>query len=360
MIVFVNILSRIFEIIVTILKVIGIVLLSVLGFIALLFILIFLVPVRYRVSAENDKTDMTGIKAEGRVTYLLHMISVYFRYIKGEGTYYSVKLFGFTVAASDKPRKNKKRKKNKEEEYSDDEDLTGGVEASIPDTDDTVTEKISDSADNNVSDEPGQNTENIGASETTNAAGATNTEAEDSAEDIEDPNIKKKREKEARKEAKKQAKEAKKQAREEKKRLKQAKKHGKKGASGSKLDEARKKYEEFRKIIDNPANRRLFTKVKKEVFYLLKHFLPRKVKGHMDFGFTSPDTTGKILGVMSFFPFLYTNGFKVRPDFETDKTYFCGQIEMKGKIRLIHVLKTAVVLFLDKQFRLILFKKKFY
>lgn len=329
MIVFVNILSLIFEIIVTILKVIGIVLLSVLGFIALLFILIFLVPVRYRVSAENDKTDMTGIKAEGRVTYLLHMISVYFRYIKGEGKYYSVKLFGFTVAASDKPRKNKKRKRNKEE-------------------------------DNNVSDEPGQNTENIGLSEANNAAGATNTEAEASTEDIEDPKIKKKREKEARKEAKKQAKEAKKQAREEKKRLKQAKKHGKKGASGSKLDEARKKYEEFRKIIDNPANRRLFTKVKKEVFYLLKHFLPRKVKGHVDFGFTSPDTTGKILGAMSFFPFLYTNGFKVRPDFETDKTYFCGQIEMKGKIRLVHVLKTAAVLFLDKQFRLILFKKKFY
>ena len=70
--------------------------------------------------------------------------------------------------------------------------------------------------------------------------------------------------------------------------------------------------------------------------------------------------TGKMLGGMSVFPFLYHDGFTVKPDFETDKTYFCGSINAKGKIRLIHLLKAVIILLLDKDFRRVVFKKKLY
>ncbi len=168
------------------------------------------------------------------------------------------------------------------------------------------------------------------------------------------------------KELKKRAKEEKKREKEEKKRIKEAKKQARKQAkeykkdSGSKLDTVKEKIEEVNKIINNPANRRLFTKVKKELFYLLKHYLPRKLKGHLEFGFESPDTTGKILGAMSLFPVFYRKDFKLAPDFNAEKTYFCGEIEASGRIRLIHLLKTAVILVLDRDFRRVVFKKKLY
>ncbi|MBR4184100.1 MAG: hypothetical protein IKQ56_09810 [Lachnospiraceae bacterium] len=356
MILSINVIN-ILNIIALILKVIGIVLLSILGFILLIFALVFFVPVRYRVSAQNEREDMTAVKAEGSVTYLLHMVSVKFGYIKGAGSNFSLKLFGFTLKSSDKPSKQKKGRVNDEDEYYEDPEGLSGVSDFLPDDENVHTggktyeqintDNTGDSADSEV-----DRAEDGSSGSSDNKASDSNPSPADQEAP---PEIKKQK-----KEAKKQAKEAK----EEKKRLKKAKKKSKntdsEGENVSKLDKLKEKIEEVKKIVGSPGNRKLFSKAKKELFYLLKHYLPRKVTGSMAFGFDKPDMTGKVLGAMSLFPFLYHNGFKVKPDFETDKLYFCGDIDAKGKIRLIHLLKTVIVLLLDKDFRRIVFKKKLY
>ena len=313
-----------------ILKIIGIVLLSVLGFILLLFVLVFLVPIRYRVSAQNDKEDMTAVLAEGKITYLLHIISVYFKYTKETGSFYRVKLFGIGIMSSDKPKnpKKKKRKNSDEEEYYEDPEGLSGLQDFS--NEDNTNESDADTSSSNT-DTSTDDKENV-----------ADSVEEPTGSETDKPGKKKKNKKE--------------------KKPKKPKKKRKKsdGSSPSKVDFVKDKIEELKKIINNPGNRKLFTKLKKNLFYLLKHYLPRKLTGNLSFGFDKPDMTGKILGVMSCFPFLYHNGFKVNPDFETDKLYFCGQLNAKGKIRLIHLLKVVMVLLLDKDFRRVVFKKKLY
>ena len=353
MILSINVIN-ILNIIALILKVIGIVLLSILGFILLIFALVFFVPVRYRVSAQNEQEDMTAVKVEGSVIYLLHIVSVKFGYIKGAGSNFSLKLFGFTLKSSDKPPKQKKGRVSDEDEYYEDPEGLSGAGDFMPDDEDVHT---GGKTDEQIStDNTGDSADSEADRAEEGSSGSSDNEASDSdpsPADQEDP-----------RKMKKQKKEAKKQAKEEKKRLKNAKKKSKntdsEGENVSKLDKLKEKIEEVKKIVGSPGNRKLFSKAKKELFYLLKHYLPRKVTGSMAFGFDKPDMTGKVLGAMSFFPFLYHNGFKVKPDFETDKMYFCGDIDAKGKIRLIHLLKTVIVLLLDKDFRRIVFKKKLY
>lgn len=80
----------------------------------------------------------------------------------------------------------------------------------------------------------------------------------------------------------------------------------------------------------------LFGEVKK----LGIHILPRKVQGEIAFGFDDPSFTGRVLAVAGLCYPLYGNSIKITPYF--DRKILEGEIKLKGRIRGIVLLKSAL------------------
>lgn len=92
----------------------------------------------------------------------------------------------------------------------------------------------------------------------------------------------------------------------------------------------------------------LLPKVKR-LFY---HLRPRKLKAELTFGFSDPSVTGRVLGGISWLFFLYQyKEFVLIPDFETDDTYIKGTFCAEGHIRCIHLLIFAIGILREKEFR---------
>ncbi len=91
-------------------KIIGITLLSIIGFILLILMLVLFVPIRYRMEASYQES----FGACGKITWFLHIISLGFTYgVDGFTKYF--RIFGFDLLNRKKRiRKNKEKKKKKE------------------------------------------------------------------------------------------------------------------------------------------------------------------------------------------------------------------------------------------------------
>lgn len=87
----------------------------------------------------------------------------------------------------------------------------------------------------------------------------------------------------------------------------------------------------------------------KQFLYLLKHTKPRKLEGYLRFGFEDPSTTGYAMAVYGISCSIWRPKISVEPDFE--KQVLECHVGMKGKIRVWHFLKAALVLFFSKDVR---------
>lgn len=80
--------------------------------------------------------------------------------------------------------------------------------------------------------------------------------------------------------------------------------------------------------------------LKRYLVGLLKHIGPRKVKGHVRYGFDEPYKTGKATGYLSLMPFVYHKGFYLEPDFYNK--ILEGNVLLKGRIRLGYIIRIAL------------------
>lgn len=93
----------------------------------------------------------------------------------------------------------------------------------------------------------------------------------------------------------------------------------------------------FLEFIQADATKQTFTFIKTELKYLFKHLKPRNIKGELIIGFEDPSVTGQFLAVSSlFYPFLGEQ-VKLHPDFENEVLE--GAIQIRGHIRAIHALR---------------------
>ena len=80
--------------------------------------------------------------------------------------------------------------------------------------------------------------------------------------------------------------------------------------------------------------------LKKYLKGLFKHIAPRKVKGHIRFGFNEPYKTGQITGYLSMLPFVYQKHLQWEPDFYNKVIE--GELYLKGKIRLGYIARIVL------------------
>ena len=112
-----------------------------------------------------------------------------------------------------------------------------------------------------------------------------------------------------------------------------------------------KKYRSFRSIITDEKNRKTFRLVKKQSGALIRHILPRKLKGWIRFGFEDPYYTGKVLTIISPFYGLYGKNISIEPVF--DEKVLTGELCISGRMRLSKLLWCIFRVVMDKNFRII-------
>ena len=82
---------------------------------------------------------------------------------------------------------------------------------------------------------------------------------------------------------------------------------------------------------------------------VLKHMAPKRVKGKIHFGLDKPSATGKILGYASAFYPLYADDIQIEPDFENKVIE--GNLDLKGRIQLYIFVFWALRMILCKDVR---------
>ena len=334
------------EIILLILKILGLVLLGLLGLALLLVLAVLFVPVRYKAKGSRHEE----LKAEGRVTWLLHILRIRISYedgkLKTKG-----KLLFFNIVDSDE---------NVEEELADDDDslfpddiddadislfsddpgkTEGTVKGDVAEktdntvkddvaekTDDTVKDDVAEKTDDTVKEDAGENTDDISDDDTSGKVLNVNA-----AEKTADP---------------------------EKERLQGHKVGKKKKRKKDDTDEGKeepkkqgivKKAKNLYNIKNDPRAREFYRVAKKRVIKIVRHILPRKLKGSIRFGTGDPCSTGKILGAAAMMYPIYGGHISVEPVFEEKALEF--DLYLRGRIRVITVLLPALRTYWSRDFK---------
>lgn len=121
-----------------------------------------------------------------------------------------------------------------------------------------------------------------------------------------------------------------------------------------KLKSIKDKKEEIQAWISNKDNQKTVRLLLLQLKKLIRHLLPKKGKGEVVFGFEDPYMTGQVLTAAAvIYPFCHDK-LDIYPAF--DRQVFTAEGNFKGRIRIGTLLFIAVRMVFDKNFRLLLRK----
>ena len=274
-----------------ILKIIGIALAVILGLVLFVVLVVLFVPIRYRarIIYKPEHLEVTG-----RVSFLFSMLSVTVRYL--EKLTYQGRVFGFAFLDSERKKKTKKPKKQKKEEQLKQEEVE--IEQEEP----QLLEE---------QEEPKQE--------------------EFVVEELEEPIAEEKL------------------SFFEKIRLKVEQIRETIDTIIGKIKKIWHQKEAVQQILEKPSTKRAISFTFGKVIKMLRHILPRKLKGYLIFGSGDPATTGKVLAVLSMVYARTGPLIDITPNFE-EKQLECD-LEIRGKIQIIVLVVLAVQIILNKEVR---------
>lgn len=108
----------------------------------------------------------------------------------------------------------------------------------------------------------------------------------------------------------------------------------------------------IREFLKKEENKLGFKKIWWAIKKFTKHIWPKKLKFNIHFGTGDPCSTGQLLGVIGMTYHLYQKSVTIIPDF-TEEVYE-GDIFAKGRIRVITILVISIRVLLDKNFKQLL------
>jgi len=107
------------------------------------------------------------------------------------------------------------------------------------------------------------------------------------------------------------------------------------------------KIKDIHYIITNDDNKCIFAKMLEKIKKLIDHVLPKKIEGYFKFGFDDPSVTGQVLEIFAIFYPLYKDDFKIIPMFYDE--IIEADISFKGRLRLIYAAYIGLILWLNKK-----------
>ena len=275
------------------LKIIGIIILVILGLVLITLGVVFLVPLKYNGSAVLDKEkEKSTVKL--KFSWLLYLISGNVSYIDKQLTY-EIRVLGKKLQLNQDNDNIEEFVENKEKEVEAEDNLAKKI------TKDVISDVISD-----VTEEPS----------TTSSEKKTNKQVK-----------KKKPKKES-----------------VLKKIKYTFQN-----ICDKIKMLKQKKDKVETFLKNETHKSAFKKLWKEIGKLLKSLKPKHLKVNAHFGFEDPSITGKVLAVLSILYPFYGDNIKIQPDFEN--VVIEGDLYLKGKIRVIYAVRLAWNLIWNKNVR---------
>lgn len=312
-------------ILLTILKVVGILLLILLITAAALLLLVLFVPVRYRIVLRRRETDGILAAVEIKVTWLLHLMGVAFSY--PEAAFLRVRIFCFTVFRSDRKKKD-----------------SGSAQKEKPDRKKQVPAK-EDSERKDTDEAPSQKAEDNQEKETEIPAGAAREESHSQKEPGQEKNI-----------------------------FTDNGQHASANRLYVKIKEFFSKLlslfqnirytitricdkikhivnniQYYLEIIKSDTFSRAWALCSGQAFSLLKSILPGKVRGSLVIGTGDPASTGQVLAVYGILYPLLGDRIRVTPDFE--RQIVEGELFLRGKITVFKGLKAVWKIYFNQDLR---------
>ena len=321
----------------TILKIIGILLLVLLGFLLAVILLVLFVPIRYRAQGEYRE----DIAATARVTWLLHLLSVHVAF--AEKTFsYQVKVCGIRLL----PKKEKAGAPESAEAAGQADEAAEnvkGTEAGTPEavagTGTEVLETAAENVTETVAEVP------AGTSETAAGTAAetgtdTPTAAPEAVSDAAEADAGKTEAAEST---------AEKKSLPEKLRVLVEGLLEKLRAVCAKIKDIRKQIGWYRELLDREETKRSVRLVWGELKKMLKHIRPRKLYADFHIGTGDPASTGQVLALHGMLYPLLGEHVRLVPDFE--EKHIEGEFQLKGHITICMLLICTLRVILNKEIR---------
>lgn len=350
------------EVFLLILKIIGIVLSSIIGFLLLLVLLLLFVPIRYKLEGEKG-IDNNDIYGRINVSFLLHILSVSAIYDNAFNIV--IRVFGIRLYDRNRPPKEKKAKKEKKikkekksrekvaktkKENAIGESLSApeyeidwNDEADNIDDDVNITEEtidINDMSDNkvtileekiNVEDAEAlveHDCKDSSSEDDVNAVPASDDSVNTSFTEKIDIFIDK--------------------LKGIYDKISSVIKKGELTTQriADKINGIINKTNNFQRIYNDARNRKAISVGFDQVKYIVRKIWPKTIKGYIHMGFDDPATTGQILMIISIIAPIFPRKLVIDPDFEN--VCFDGNILIKGRISLISAVIVLWRLFFNK------------
>ncbi len=339
------------HIILLIFKIIGTILLVIIGLLLFILLTVLLVPIRYKVAAEHGE----AFRMEGRVSWFLHLLNAKVTHIEGK-LHIRVRVLWFQLYDNLRPRQSKLKsnKKRKSKKHSKSRaDIKKQKQGTIK------SEQIKKSSNEVI----GKSKEDVIRNEEIVRNRIEDLESDDNRNIIakETPSEDRvyiHREVDASKSKQTSDKDKKTLFHKIRMKIKRIKDKivaffiGIKNKLAKWFEKAmdiKHKVNLISDFIKNEWNREGFKITYASLKKLLKHILPRKLKSRVIFGTGDPCSTGQVLGAMSILYSFYGDKVQITPDFANKR--FEGKHFARGRIRLGTLLIIGIKLIRDKRFK---------
>jgi len=324
------------QVLLLILKILGILFVSVLALVLLAIVLVLFVPLRYRI--QGHRAGDYGVEA--RISWLLRIIRIKVKYVSESKLFYEVRLLWFLLLSNDEAWKaaheEKKRKaaekKARKAEKKKQKQKEKRAKAKA---------KLKAKQRKGAGKKSGEDDENRKPERCLQEDSQKNADAESAKNQINSHN-------------ENCAEEALQQNGKEKKNLKALFIKLKKKLQ-SVMDTIKALWHKIDTVITflkDETNKAAFGASWSTLIQILKHIGPTKIQGYLAFGMDDPATTGYILAVLGIFYGKFGKSFSIRPNFEEKQ--FETELRAKGRIRMSRLLFLAWKLWRNKEFKSLL------
>ena len=100
--------------------------------------------------------------------------------------------------------------------------------------------------------------------------------------------------------------------------------------------------EKLQKLLSHPGNQQAFSLLWNGGLRLLYRIRPRLKKVDGSFSTGAPDMTGELVGAIAVLPAAHGGNVRLNPDFESDKPYATGIVDIYGRLQLCFVAAFAL------------------
>lgn len=306
--------NNMWHVILQILAVIGIVLLVLLALLILTVLVVLFVPIRYRASGEKEADRIEGVAA---VSFLYPFLSFKWQRAGNENRW-ALRLLGIKLKGSPKVDKGKTTEPEKTEK---------GKVAEPEKTDKGKPEETAQAA------KPEKAAKPVKEEKQPATPNVQNAEAEDAARQAEETGT------------------------QETDRVSSEKK-ARFTISGlcDKMEKIRDNVEYYKERLTAEENRLFLKRTKERIFAVLKSIKPKVLTARIVCGTGSPDTTGYVCAVYGMLYPVIEDRISFIADFENK--VLDGELSVKGKVRVVTLVRHGIKILLDKQLKVFLKEMK--